>query len=562
MFTSRTARIEPNDVLAFITPYLLPFTIVILAITARILPGARTIDDAYITFRYVRNILAGSGFVFNPGEHVLGTTTPLYTILLVVLGAFTGGPQAPFPMIGLLINSLADAATCLLLLDLGRRLGSPRAGIGAALVWAIAPFSVTFAIGGLETSVYVLLLVALINAHLRQKHRTAAFLGAMALLTRPDALILIGLMAFDRILQGIKYDRGTVSITWSDGEISNKKTTIRNTNLVNFIREIAAFIIPLLPWLIFATIYFGSPVPHSIAAKALAYRLEPTAGLTRLVQHFSTPFNEDLTFGSVGIMVGLVLYPFLSLVGFLRGVRFNKRSWPFLVYPWVYFVVFSIANPLIFRWYLTPPLPAYFLTILMGLEQLLNGLKGKRVSSFTSSFQSRYEGQLNFIFDFFVILIPLILVSRGWVLVPDHGLSRPAPDMAWYRLELLYRKSAEMLAPDLTAQNVLAAGDVGVLGYYTPARILDTVGLNSPQSLRYYPLNPAYYIINYAIPPDLIMEERPDYIVILEVYGREGLFKDPRFWASYHLQQKIPTDIYGSDGMLIFKSLPRQNQQP
>jgi len=32
--------------------------IMVLAFVARLIPGARTIDDAYITFRYARNIVA------------------------------------------------------------------------------------------------------------------------------------------------------------------------------------------------------------------------------------------------------------------------------------------------------------------------------------------------------------------------------------------------------------------------------------------------------------------------------------------------------------------------
>jgi hypothetical protein len=104
--------------------------------------------------------------------------------------------------------------------------------------------------------------------------------------------------------------------------------------------------------------------------------------------------------------------------------------------------------------------------------------------------------------------------------------------------------------------SLLAAGDVGVLGYYTPARILDTVGLNSPVSLRYYPLNPRYYVINYAIPTNLIMEQHPDWVVILEVYGRKTLLADERFQQAYTLIDTIPTDMYGSQGMLIFKRQP------
>ncbi|RME06584.1 MAG: hypothetical protein D6803_06120, partial [Anaerolineae bacterium] len=118
-----------------------------------------------------------------------------------------------------------------------------------------------------------------------------------------------------------------------------------------------------------------------------------------------------------------------------------------------------------------------------------------------------------------------------------------------------YRQAAEILRPylgDHPDQFTLAAGDVGVLGYYTGARILDTVGLNSPQTLRYYPLDESFYVINYAVPPDLVLEEQPDFVVLLEVYGRAGLFPSPEFQRAYTLLRKLPSEIYGSDGMLIF----------
>jgi hypothetical protein len=53
------------------------------------------LEDAYITFRYARNIAQGVGFVFNPGELVLGTTTPLQTLLLAALGRLFGPERIP-----------------------------------------------------------------------------------------------------------------------------------------------------------------------------------------------------------------------------------------------------------------------------------------------------------------------------------------------------------------------------------------------------------------------------------------------------------------------------------
>ena len=152
-----------------------------------------------------------------------------------------------------------------------------------------------------------------------------------------------------------------------------------------------------------------------------------------------------------------------------------------------------------------------------------------------------------------VLLLPTISSLGEWKLHPDHGNSSPAPSMAWIKLELLYRQAAEEIIPLMVPGSRLAAGDMGVLGFFTNAAILDTVGLNSPVSLQYYPLAADLYVINYAIPTELILDEKPDWIVILEVYGRRTLLNEPEFKRQYSLYKTIPTDIYGSQGMLIFE---------
>jgi arabinofuranosyltransferase len=525
------------------------------AVAARLIPGPRTIDDAFITFRYARNILAGNGFIYNPGERILGTTTPLYTFLLTAIGLLTGGTNAPFPNIAMIVNAIADGVTCVLLYLTGRHLQAAIPGLGAALVWAIAPFSVTFAIGGLETSIYVLLLISTVYFYLRGWYVWTALTSALALLTRPDALLLVAPLALDRIWV-VFQNRSNPDREQNAGLYSYKVRNGRNLPLL----ELLVFSIPAVSWLAFSTIYFGSPVPHSIAAKSLVYRLPPDAAFIRLLQHYTTPFLEHLTFGTVWIAVGLFIIPFLFLVGTLRILRLTIRAWPFLLYPWLYFIVFSIANPLIFRWYLTPPLPLLILTVLIGLESLLKTFFSFIGRALSDSKSGSLRGFVNIVTALTVVALPVLLSLRGWVFKPDHGLTRPAPEMAWYQLELLYRQAATELERDIAGheqETTIAAGDVGVLGFFTSARILDTVGLNSPQSLRYYPLDPSYYEINYAIPPDLILDNRPDYVVILEIYGRRGLLKDPRFQNSYQLVEKIPTDIYGSDGMLIFSRVEK-----
>lgn len=494
--------------------------IVTLALSARLIPGERTIDDSYITYRYARNILAGNGFVYNPGEAVLGTTTPLYTLLMAGLGALTGGVNAPFPTLALSVNAAADALTCLILWRLGKRFNAELAGVLGALLWALAPFSVTFAIGGLETSVYVLLLMGAMYFYLRGEYPAAFLLAALALLTRPDALIFILPMGLDRLIRWAR-DKNTPRLS-----------------------EVLALLLPVAGWAVFATLTFGSPLPHSMTAKLAAYHLAADSAFIRLIQHYATPFLDgNIWTDAVAIAIGIILYPFLFIIGLLRAGRKDWHSLFFLLYPIFYFASFAIPNPLIFRWYLTPPLPIYFLVILLGIDQILSPL----VKRFAVLKRRPWLPLLA------AMILPFTSTLLEWDLHPDHGPDRPAPAMAFIKLELMYREVAEQIAPELNSQSVLAAGDVGVLGYFTPARILDTVGLNSPISTRYYPLPDEAYVINYAVPSRLILDEKPDFLVIVESYGRNTLLTDAEFAAAYRQVYRVETDIYDSRGVLVFK---------
>ncbi len=491
-----------------------PYLIAALALAARLLPAPRTIDDAFITFRYARNLLAGAGFVFNPGERVLGTTTPLYTLLMAALAGMSGSSN--YPWLALLVNALADALTCLLLIRFGERLSRRRAvGLALGWLWAVSPMSVTFAIGGMETSVFILILTLSTDLYLAGRTRAAALTSALLLLTRPDGALFVGPVILDLVWRRARERR----LPWAEAGI---------------------FLLALAPWVIFATLYFGSPIPHTITAKSLAYRLPPGAALVRLIQHYGTPFFEHLVFGPIWPGIGFILYLLISLVGALALLRRDGRAWPVALFPWLYFVAFAAPNPLIFRWYLAPPLPFYFLLILAGIAKIADDISTTGIPPASSLLPPAF------------CLLAFIFSLNAWVLHPDHGPRAPAPDMAWHKLELLYTEVGQELAGRVTPETLVAAGDVGALGYYSNTRILDTVGLMSPEASAYYPLDPDLYIINYAVAPQLILDQQPDYVVLLEVYGRKGLFTNPHFLARYELIQKIPTDIYGSDGLLVW----------
>ncbi len=499
----------------------------LLALAARLVPGPRTVDDAYITFRYARNLAEGEGFVYNPDEHVLGTTTPLYTFLLAGLSLATGWRD--YPTLAMVTNALAGAAAVVLLYLLGHRLSGQRTvGAAAALLWALAPFSVTFAIGGMETDLTIALILAAFLSHLARQPLWTTLCAALAFLARPDTLIATAPLFLD-----LWFVRRRPP--W---------------------REAALGLALLAPWFLYATLTFGSPLPASIAAKSITYLLPPTAALIRLLQHYATPFFEAKLLPPLGVVLVLAIYVGLSTLGGWTAFRRDHRTWPIALYPLAYGAVFAAANPLLFRWYLSPPLPIYFMLILTGVWTISRDA-GKLAADklIVGKLTIGELGIDKLIIDKLIIalftLAALGLTLNAWTLHPDHGPDRPAPEMAWFRLELLYARAADIVQAQAEEGDTLCAGDIGVLGYRTGMRVLDTVGLVTPAVSDFYPTAPDIYVINYAIPADLVLALDPDYIVILEVYGRRDLLPNPDFQAHYQLLERLETDIYGSDGMLI-----------
>lgn len=500
--------------------------LVLVTLIARILPGPRTIDDAFITFRYSRNLVEGQGFVYNPGERVMGTTTPLFTLLMAAISAVTG--QQDYQWYAILVSALADAATAVLLFLLVRRL-TESDGAGALLgaLWAISPMSVTFAVGGMETSVNILWMVAAVWCYVNGRERWVGVLAALGLLTRIDALLWIApLLAF---------------------QLAERWRALAGRPLVERVPWRAWLVCALIlaPWVIFSTAYFGSPIPRSVTAKTLAYIMPPGSALARLIQFYATPFFEFDAFGAVGAMAGFVIYTALSAIGLLYTARRQPRLLPFLVYPWLYVAAFSIANPLIFRWYLAPPMPAWMLAILAGCWALVESIQK--------------AAERTWVAPFAVGLLAVVwggLSLNAWELHPDHGPDRPAPAMAWHKQELLYQQIGTELRDEygVTPDTLVAAGDIGAVGYFSRARIMDTVGLVTPLVAGYYPVPPDLIVPgqNYAIPPQLIDDTQPGFLVVMEAAVRLGLEQDATFKSEYQLVLEIPTDFYGT-GMRLYR---------
>jgi hypothetical protein len=238
----------------------------------------------------------------------------------------------------------------------------------------------------------------------------------------------------------------------------------------------------------------------------------------------------------------ILLYAAMLILGVLYTLRRDLKLAAWLAYPLVYIAAFGIANPLIFRWYLTPPLPPLMFTLMIGFWAVF------------SSTPRSIRLNVQRIGIAAVGLFWLVASLNSWTLHPDHGNDRPAPIMAWHVQELNYRALADELVNKygVTATSRVAAGDIGVVGYFTNATIIDTVGLVTPAMSKYYPEDPALIAEgqNYAIPPQLIHDTAPEYLIVMEGAVRNGLERDPEFKANYGVVKLISTDFYGTDARL------------
>ncbi|WP_414943451.1 hypothetical protein [Amycolatopsis sp. cmx-11-32] len=157
-------------------------------------------DDGLIVLRTVRQILAGNGPVFNIGERVETNTSPLWTVVLSVLGLL---PGVPLEWISVVTGLVFSVAGLFFGLDGARRLYQPLAfhGLapaGALVVCALPPFR-DFATSGLETGLITLwlggtwwLLVRCVSTVDGPRTWPVALAAGLGPLVRPDLALFSG----------------------------------------------------------------------------------------------------------------------------------------------------------------------------------------------------------------------------------------------------------------------------------------------------------------------------------------------------------------------------------
>lgn len=150
------------------------------------------VDDAYISARYAEQLALGHGLVYNAGQPpVEGYTNLSWTVLLAV------GRMAGLPIVDLMIDlgwvfTLVALAAAIALTRALTGRSDLRVGLPALLL-ALSPHMAVTATNGLESSLFLALVLGSLAAHLGIQGSRRVWLApllGLLVLTRPEGLVV------------------------------------------------------------------------------------------------------------------------------------------------------------------------------------------------------------------------------------------------------------------------------------------------------------------------------------------------------------------------------------
>jgi len=426
-----------------------------------------SLEDAYITFRYAGNIAQGDGFVYNLGERVLGTTTPLQAFLLAGLGRILGAHK--IPLVVTVLMPLFGAAAGVVAYSALVRLGIPRAGAAAgALLFYLHPLVIKTSLGGMETPLVIFLMA--LSLHFLSRNQSIAATTAVAFL----ALCRIDGLIWGALIIGVAL-------------LSRHRRPLR---------QAAAFAAVIAPWLIFSALYFGSLVPNTMLAK----------GVVR-------PGREDLLFqplhfsrlssfyvSGAGLAIGdplFSLWLFLLGLGVYAVARAKRRELLLLpLFPPVYAVLMYLGRAPKYEWYLAPMLfPSLF----------LGGAGVGRIISWVGA--RKADWRLRAAAAICIGVLMALAITNGAPNLPK----RVRHTKLFQENEFGLRRAVGLWLRDNTPTDASVAMEaIGYQGYYSNRRIIDMAGLVTPRVIEFKASTGSNAVLFNRI----VTELRPDYIVL------------------------------------------------
>ena len=382
-------------------------------------------DDTFISLRYARNLLRGQGLTFNPGEHVEGYTNFLWTILLAALqGLHVDAVRA---------SACLSALASLVLVALAYRFGVRYAALphrawalAAPLFLAAQPFLRAESLGGLETTLFVLLVFVGFERHVAEERgecRTGASGAAfgIATLVRPEGALLFGALLAAR--------------------------GVERRNMRSVASDLVVFALLVAPHLAFRRAYYGEWLPNTYYAKVGWSLAQAQRGL-----RYAWRYGNDI-----------LPLPALALCayGAWGGGWRRKALWLAAVH--VAYVVAVGGDYMPTGRFLILPLPFVALLLQSALSNVRSALGTH--TRFAAAFP-----------------VAVALLAAAWTFTAGslrlEGRRWPAVD----ELNLVSRRFlGKWLRTTLPRDSEVAIGTIGAVGYYSDLPLLDTFGITEPE---------------------------------------------------------------------------------
>jgi len=439
-------------------------------------------DDAYITFRYARNLAAGEGFVYNSGERVLGTSAPLWAILLAVGRVIAPGCDTPVAAqaISILFYLLAGVLVFVIVRwDLCASMHVRPAvalawGLLAAALWLSSQQAVNAALSGMETMLFAFLILLAAHAFDRSANIGAGAVLGVALVTRIDAVVAIGCL----VIWCLVHERRAI------------------------VPVLGGAVALALPWYLFSWLYFGSPLPNTVVAKTVMYaHTEWAWSRAEMLRGFMGGVSD----------LPLLLAAMAGLLGLLRG-----RTVMWLAgFPFAYaiFCLVFVARPQ--AWYFVPCWPAAIVAAVTATASL-SPTRDSASSPGGRTWLARFVpgGGLSAASAAAIAGAIVLGIIATW-----HGIRsiqgvREARDFPGDGLD----KIGFRLAREASRETVFI-GDIGVVGWHSGLRVYDFAGLVTPEAISWNRSRWNYsgrISIDYRALLAQIERVRPEFVVLAD----------------------------------------------
>jgi arabinofuranosyltransferase len=419
-------------------------------------------DDPYITFRYARNLTEGHGLFYNPGESVLGTTSPLFAILL----GLGGHVARDYALLSSIVSGVALGALAWLTYIILRRFKEPIAGAVAAGLIITNPLMGDAL--GFELNLFLALVFGGFAAYFSGRPGLAAALLALASLTRGDGLVPSGVVLGHHL--------------WKHREQG------------------------LLPVLIFGAIFgswfadaaytYGSPFPNTLAAK----KAMGASGLWR------TYIEGALRIGFVYLRMSpaFLWFGLVAIFGAAALLVFDRRIWMILgsvLLTSITYVVMGIPEG--FNYY------AGWMPALM----ILSGIGVVKLAELIRLQWPAWPGKWVVI----AAALPL-LVAQMTPILKDISID-PEP-----RYEI-YRQAGEWLNLETPDKASIAMVEIGILGYFSRRKIVDICGLVTPEVGSHLTSRDVSWSVR-TLKPDYVILHDPLWTTLEGPIGSAGWFQE------------------------------------